>query len=86
MLGEPVWPAQALEVLPTSGIVAKLGVHLLESPRIINSRDRMSRAFHPFTLLPLRRSVKGIPNFSFFHQGRPTAAGEPQGVYQIGEV
>ena len=56
-----IWPSQAANIVPACCIITELLFHLLERPRIVYPRDRISIGFHPLTVSVSARSVKGIP-------------------------
>src|SRR5271157_4373964 len=57
-----IWPSQAANIVPACCIITELLFHLLERPRIVYPRDRISIGFHPLTVSVSARSVKGIPS------------------------
>src|SRR5271166_5165781 len=67
---EPVGPTQAADVLPASSVATKPLIHLLERPRIIDSRNGVALSLHRIFIPPKLAGVKGIPNLP---QIRPLA-------------
>ena len=60
--GKPIRPVKPPDIVPAPRLAAEPIIHLLERPRVINSRNRVLRIFRPSTLPFPRRPVKGIPN------------------------
>src|SRR6266496_2070245 len=58
---EPLRPTQPPDIVPASRLGAEPIIHLLERPRVINPRERVSRIFHPPTLPHFLTWAKGIP-------------------------
>ena len=65
-----VWPSQPAKILPTCCVITEPLFHLLERPRIVYPRNRLSVGCHPLMVTASAGSVKGIPIFNHFARKR----------------